>query len=86
MKALLFHCSKYKIKVGRIANRPKDINPEKVKEKEQTCKDCIVVFTTIEKGDNLSPLCLKLIDEIKKNEPRSQAQKHCNTAFCTFIE
>ena len=66
MRALLFHCRNYGVKIDRLANRPKDITPEEVKEKEQSCKDCIVVLTTIEKEDKIEQFCSQLVDEITK--------------------
>ena len=66
MKALLFHCKNYRVKIDKLANRPEDITPEEVKEKEQICKNCIVVLTTIEKGDNLEKTTSSLSEEISK--------------------
>ncbi len=65
MRSLLFHCKNYGTKIKRMANRPKGIIPENVKEKEQKCKDCIVVLVTIEKGDNINKSVSELVREIK---------------------
>ena len=35
MRALLFHCKNYSVKIDSMSNRPEDITPEKVNEKEQ---------------------------------------------------
>lgn len=66
MRALLFHCRTYNIKIDRLANRPKDITPEEIKEKEQECRRCIVVLVTIEKEDKIKESTTKLAREIKK--------------------
>lgn len=58
MRALLFHCHNYGVKIDRLANRPEEITPEEVKEKEQNCKDCIVVLITIEKMIRLNNFVL----------------------------
>ena len=75
MRALLMHCKNYGVKVTRLANRPKGINPEAVKEKEQFCNNCIVAMITVEKEDVLDksiPLLSKEIitmsNEIKRKQ------------------
>src|SRR3989344_5500561 len=66
MRALLFHCKNYRIKIDKLANRPKDIMPEEVNEKEQKSSDCIVILITIEKGDEIEKVSNKLIIEVQK--------------------
>jgi threonyl-tRNA synthetase len=66
MRALLFHCKNYGTKIDRLANRPEDITPEEVNEKEQTCKDCIVALITVEEGDKIKQVCSNLTKEIAK--------------------
>ena len=66
MKALLFHCKEYGVKIERLANRPENIVPEKVEEKEQTSENCIVALITIEKGDKIKQTCFRLTKEISK--------------------
>jgi threonyl-tRNA synthetase len=66
MKALLFHCKNYSVKVDRLANRPEDITPEEVNEKEQHCKDCVVALITVEKQDDLDRVCPAVVSEIIK--------------------
>ena len=66
MRALLFHCQNYGVKIDRLANRPEDITPEEVKEKEQNCKDCVVALITVEKEDKIEQFCSQLVDEIAK--------------------
>jgi len=39
------------MKVGLLANRPLDVQPEPVTEPEQSQTDCVVVLITAEKGD-----------------------------------
>jgi hypothetical protein len=65
MRALLFHCRNYKVKIDRLANRPENISPEEVKEKDQIQEDCVVALITVEKGDHLKANCNKLIKEIE---------------------
>ena len=48
MRTLLFHCKNYRVKLGKLADRPKGIVPERVVEKEQHCEDCIVALITVE--------------------------------------
>lgn len=64
MKALLFHCKRYRVEVGKLANRPKDVAPEKVKEKKQTAKECVTFLVTVEKGDDLKKCCPALAKEV----------------------
>jgi threonyl-tRNA synthetase len=65
MRTLLFHCRNYRVKIDRLANRPENISPEEVKEKDQALEDCVVALITIEKGDNLKVNCDKLVKEIE---------------------
>ncbi len=81
MRALLFHCRNYNTKIDRLANRLEEILPEEVKEKEQTCKDCIVALTTIEEGDETNKDCSGLLDEIKK---MSKEVEHKNVVVLPF--
>ncbi len=81
MRALLFHCHNYAVKIDRLANRPEDITPEEVKEKEQDCKDCIVVLTTIEKEDKIERSSSQLADEIAK---MSREVGHKNIVILPF--
>lgn len=81
MRALLFHCKKYRVKIDQLANRPKNIKPENVSEKEQICKDCVVALITIEKSDNLKENCLKLSKEISQ---LSTETKHNNIVLLPF--
>jgi len=66
MRALLFHCKNYVTKIEKLSNRPVDIEPEKVREKEQACKDCIVSLVTIEEGDDVKKVSSGLAKEISK--------------------
>ena len=81
MRALLFHCQNYAVKIGRLANRPKDITPEMVNEKEQNCKDCVVALITVEKEDNIEHFSSQLIDDIIK---MSQEVGHKNIVLLPF--
>ncbi|HYH36164.1 MAG TPA: threonyl-tRNA synthetase editing domain-containing protein [Candidatus Saccharimonadales bacterium] len=56
MKALLLHCRNYKIKVGLLANRPHNVQPEPVTESEQSQADGVIVLITAEKGDSQETL------------------------------
>ncbi len=56
MKALLLHCKNYRIKIGTLANRPKDVRPEPVVEPEQSQEDCVVALITAENGDTQGKL------------------------------
>lgn len=66
MRALLFHCKNYGVRIDELANRPQDITPEEVREKEQRCNDCVVALITVEDGDNIEQNCAALITEIAK--------------------
>jgi len=65
MRALLFHCRNYFVKLERIANRPIDIKPEEIKYKEQSSKDCVVALITVEDKDNPDVVVEKLSKELK---------------------
>jgi len=66
MRALLFHCKNYGVKIGKLSNRPKDITPEKVSENKQNCKDCVVVLVTVEKNDDAQKTSSGLSEEVAK--------------------
>ena len=66
MKTLMFHTKNYEIKIVRLANKPKGIKPEKVKEKEQKVKDCILSFICVEQEDDLEKFSSELSKEILK--------------------
>lgn len=66
MRALLFHCKQYGVKIVGISTRPKDIIPEEVKEKDQDCRDCVVVFVTVEKNDEVEKTSSALSEEVAK--------------------
>lgn len=81
MRSLLFHCKNYKIEIGHLATRPNNIKPEKVKEKEQSCQNCVVAFITIELGDKKEECCPQICEEIAKV---SQETKHNNVVIFPF--
>ena len=54
------------VKVGRLANRPEEIVPEEIKEKEQRVENCILVLVTAEKGDDISTAAVGLVKDIAK--------------------
>lgn len=66
MRALIFHCKEYRTEIFEIANRPNRIKPEKIKERRQECKDCIVAFITVEMGDIIEKFSHQMADEIYK--------------------
>src|SRR3989344_9357264 len=66
MRSLLFHCKEYKAKVTGLSNRPRDIQPEKLEEKEQKSQNCIVAFITVEKDDDITKTSEKIVEEILK--------------------
>ena len=74
MKALLFHASEYGVNFHSFANRPKDVFCEPIDgKKEQKCKNCVVAFVTVEKGDvarkvsdGISKEIVKMCGEIKR--------------------
>ena len=66
MRALLFHCKNYGVKIDRMSDRPEDIAPEEVSENEQSCKDCIVALVTVEKNDDAQKTSSGLSEEVAK--------------------
>lgn len=66
MRALLFHCKQYGVKVGRMANRPEGITPEEVNESEQSCTNCVVALITVEKNDDTIKVSSGLSREISR--------------------
>lgn len=81
MRILLFHCKKYQSEVVSLSTRPNNIKPEKVKEKSQSCKNCIVAFITVEAGDKKEPCCASVCKEILA---MSQRTKHSNLVIVPF--
>jgi len=75
MKSLMFHCKNYEINLTGISNRPRNIKPEKVKEKNQVCKDCIVALITVEKQDNINKCLPELKKEILKFSKEVKSDK-----------
>ncbi|MCI0542367.1 threonyl-tRNA synthetase editing domain-containing protein [bacterium] len=51
MRTLLFHCKKYRIAIDKLANRPEDITPEEIREREQSIANSVVAMVTVEIGD-----------------------------------
>ena len=66
MRVLLFHCKNYATKIEKLSNRPKGIEPEEIKEKEQKCNDCIVSFITLEEKDDTKKVSSELAKELSK--------------------
>jgi threonyl-tRNA synthetase len=66
MRALLLHCKQYGIKIGKMSNRPEDIAPEEVQEKEQNCKDCVVALITVEKNDDVEKSSAIISEEVSQ--------------------
>ena len=81
MRALLFHCKNYVVKIDRMSNHPEDITPEEVSEKEQSCKDCVVVLVTVEKNDNAKKTSSGLSEEVAK---MCQEVGHKNVVILPF--
>lgn len=81
MRSLLFHCKDYKTKIIKLANRPYNISPEKIKGNGKECKDCIVVLITVEKGDDAVKIIPKFSEEIKK---MSDEIKHKSVVILPF--
>lgn len=81
MRALLFHCKEYGVRIDRLSNRPEDIASEEIKEKEQKCEDCIVILVTVEEGDKAEKVSLKLSKEVVK---MSEEVKHKNVVLLPF--
>ena len=78
---LLFHRKNYSVKIDRLANRPDKITPEEIKEKEQHCKDGIVVLITVESGDETDRFFPDIINEINK---MSKEVGHKNIVILQF--
>jgi len=74
LRALLFHCKEYRVKIGKLANRPNGIIPEEVKSKTESIKNCVLIFTTIEKADTIKQVnelvfeITKMALEVKENK------------------
>jgi len=81
MRALLFHCKNYGVKIDRMSDRPKDITPEEVQEKEQNCKDCVVALVTVEKNDDIEKTSSGLSEEVAK---MCQEVGHKNVVILPF--
>jgi len=66
MKALIFHCKEYKIQIEKLANRPKDVEPEEITERKQESRNCIAAFITVEKKDDIETVSSEISKEIIK--------------------
>ena len=53
MKLLMWHCKNYSVKITGVSNRPRNIEPEKQRSKDERMKNCIVSMITIEKEDEM---------------------------------
>ena len=80
MRALLFHCKEYGVKLKSISNRAGGIT-EKVQEKEQKCKDCVVALVTVEKNDDIEKTSSSLSEEVIK---MCQEVGHKNVVILPF--
>jgi len=81
MKILLFNCKEYGANFESLSTRPVGLIPEKLKNKKQSCKECIVVFITVEKGDNLEKDCVNVAKEIIK---MTKETKQLNVIIAPF--
>jgi len=67
MRALLFNAGKFAVEFDSYANRPEDIVSEDVSGKEkQKCDECVVVFITVERGDNKTKVVGAIFREVEK--------------------
>ena len=66
MRALLAHCKRYGVVIGRLSNRPKGIVPEPITGKNQVLENCIVALVTVEQGDHVDKVSHLLSEEIVK--------------------
>lgn len=65
MKLLMWHCKNFDVKITGISDRPKNIEPEKKRSKNEQMKNCIVSMITVENQDELTTVG-KATEEIKK--------------------
>jgi hypothetical protein len=82
MKVLMFHCKRFKYKITGYSNRPKNIKPERIENKSESSKNCILSFVTIEESDeNLKELSFNLSTEILKFAKETKTK---NAVICPF--
>lgn len=65
MKSLLLHCKEFGAEFDSFADRPKGIEPENLTEQKWKSSKCLVVLITVEKGDDIENISIKLAKEIK---------------------
>ncbi len=81
MKALLFSCKNFNSKIKELATRPLQVRPELVKYKEYSSEKSIVVFITVEEGDNIEKALVGLSKEIRKFSDDTRIKK---IVICPF--
>jgi hypothetical protein len=80
MRSLLFHCKDFGSVITGLSTRPEDIVHGDILDEKQSCKDCILAFVTVEKGDTSDKAPL-LASEIVKF---AESVKHHNVFICPF--
>jgi len=66
MRSILFHCKKFDATIGGISTRGVEIEPEVKNKHNHEHEECIVVFITVEKKDNVEQVVPQILKEIKK--------------------
>ena len=80
MRSLLFHCKDFGSVITGLSTRPEEIVHGEILDKEQSCKECVLVFITVEKGDTPDKAPL-LASEIVKF---ADSTKHYSVFICPF--
>lgn len=80
MRSLLFHCKDFGSVITGLSIRPEGIVHTEILDEKQSCRDCILAFVTIEKGDTQEKAEL-LSEEIIKF---SNSTKHHSVFVCPF--
>jgi len=66
MKALIWHCKKFEVKIVSKSNRPKNIIPEEQRMNKELMENCIVAMITVEKDDKIPEAINSCVDDIKQ--------------------
>ena len=71
---ILLHCKNYRAEITKLANRPKNIQPEEIKKRGQSCQNCIVALITVQDRDSDSKI-VEAASEIIKIKEEVSAEK-----------
>ncbi len=66
MRSILFHCKEFNANITGLSTRGVEVAPEVLSKDEYKNKNCVVAFITVEMGDEIENISIKMAKEIEK--------------------